>query len=78
MKYNKLSIISFVLVIVGFLISSIMPIGALLALVGFVLAGVSYSQIRKTKEKGKGFLIALLVFLVLVILSMVLLYLPIF
>lgn len=79
-KYNKLSIIAFVLVIIGFLITYIKFLasaGSLLALVGFILGTVSYFEIKKTGEKGKGLLIALFIIFILIIVSMGLLYLPI-
>ncbi len=78
-KYNKLSIIAFVLVIAGFLIIDrfLSSVGGLLVLSGFILGIVSYFEIRKTGEKGKGFLITILVLFILIIISMALLYLPI-
>lgn len=81
MKYNKLSIIAFVLVIGGMILTNIKSlaiVGGTLALVGFILGLVSFFEIRKTKEKGKGLLITLFVIFILVILSMILLYLPLF
>jgi len=82
MKYNKLSIIAFVLVITGFFLASSIKFlasgGGLLALVGFILGIVSYLEIRKTGEKGKGLLVVLLVIFSLMVGSMILLYLPVF
>lgn len=81
MKYNKLSIIAFVLTIGGILITYVKYLasaGSLLVLVGFILGLISFFEIRKTREKGKGLLIALFVIFILVVVSMALLYLPIF
>jgi heme/copper-type cytochrome/quinol oxidase subunit 4 len=80
MKYNKLAIISFIFVIGGFIISYVVlsDIVSLFVLIGFILGLISYFQIKKTKEKGIGFLITLLVIFILIVTSMILLYLPIF
>ena len=54
-KYNKLSITGFILSII-----SIFGIG-LAGLVGFVLGIVALTQIKHTKEKGKGLAIAAII-----------------
>ena len=54
-KYNKLSIIGFVLSVI-----SIFGIG-LAGLVGFILGIVALTQIKHTKERGKGLAIAAII-----------------
>lgn len=78
-KYNKLSVIAFILTFTGLFVTNVKPsIGAISTLIGLILGIVSFFQIRKTGEKGKGLLITLLVLFILMIISMILLYLPTF
>ena len=79
-KYNKLSIVSFALMLCSLFalnVNSLTTLGFLIFVVSLILAVVSYRQIKKTKEKGKGFLIAILTMVIIIVILMVLLYLPV-
>lgn len=79
-KYNKLAIVSFVLLLLGLAFSVIKYLasaGTLLFLASFIISIFAYFEIKKTGEKGKGLAVTPIVLCAFIILSMVLLYLPI-
>jgi hypothetical protein len=78
-KYNRLSVIGFILILVGFVASVISEtVSGALVLFGVVLGIVSYFEIKKTGEKGRGLAItSMVVGIILVIfisVSMLLLF----